>query len=1257
MNNSSSSHVRRRWIALPFTCVSTHGLRRKFLSAAAFLLMCSAQLIASEFRSFDLDGGDAGLTLKHFAQQARLDIVFDPQSVAGVQTREVVGLFLPKVALERMLNGTPLVFKQDLETGAVAVTRSKDPPEDLETQSRTQSTELQIEEETEMKSKNNKWLKTLATVLTLGMTSIPSQLNAQEEETIYELSPFTIRDDETVGYLATTTLAGTRIKSNLKDLAAAISVYTLEFIEDTASTDITDLLVYAVGVEVDGMNGNFTGATPSGNFDTFDFNNLSLGHQTSTRVRGLANADRTRNYFGSIIPLDSYNVGRVVVNRGANNILFGLGSPAGIINQNLAQPLSAEKNRLRIRTDQYGSIRGSFDVNRVLIEDKVNIRLMGLHSDQRYQQDPAYTKTQRIYGAVDFHLTKTTVLKVNAEFGDMISAPPMNAPPRDRFTNWWKPEVGQPTLPLGLDFRDRDFLNIDGTPIVSGTAQIGLFENSVPILGLRPIWNRPLPRANLDLAPYDALRPNRQRAFQPMFTTLNAESRRIRLRPTQTGVEGITLEDGFVQSPQIHDVSVFNYREDTLGGRNNLRWNDIEAYNLSLQQTFFDGNAGIELSYDSQQFGHGSFNFLAGGWRSTISMDLNEGYPDGAPNPNFGRAFLSGFPSFLERENSRESERALIYFNFDAEEHWGGFGKWLGQHILTGLYEKSTTRELGYGGPGFSLDPSYGEAVGIVPTQIRYGGQLKLGFGQYLVGSVDNFIGTSSPAGANLRKPSDTFEYPSSLTMVNISPVDRSFVRQEYPVLNWRDNKEAFTIGSSLNALEVDSLVVALQSKFLSDHLITTMGWRKDEDNRWVADSLNGTEFRNSLGTHDLSGLVLDEDDLFPGEGDETFSWGAVYHIPDALLGENSGLDLSLYYNASENFNPNLKIRKPIAERFGEEFPAPFGESLDYGATIGLYDGKFIVKAGWFETSEKSAVDRGPSGPYGWYFSTLPRNVYANNSLAEIQAAGFDAALPSEGVQIAYNYQFVSDPEDPGYLTLETGGESASPIGDVTHTISKGFELELIYNPNRNLRLFLNLAKQKAIRTGIAQTGGAEMERLFALWNKPEILRLRRQPPSSSTQDISNYIEFRVLQQIAEIRSQITENGRKSPALRDWRANLGGNYSFDNDTALKGWGIGGAMRWQDKPTIGYPIIDHPELGPIRNIDSPVYGAADTKVDTWVRYRRVIFDDKVNWTLQLNIRNLLDEDDLVDVNLNFAGLANIVRFTEGRRLILSSTFDF
>ncbi|MGC4081675.1 MAG: hypothetical protein QM736_06120 [Vicinamibacterales bacterium] len=55
-----------------------------------------------------------------------------------------------------------------------------------------------------------------------------------------------------------------------------------------------------------------------------------------TRVRGLSGADLTRDFFSTEHPgLDSYNTERIDISRGANAILFGLGSPAGIINNQL----------------------------------------------------------------------------------------------------------------------------------------------------------------------------------------------------------------------------------------------------------------------------------------------------------------------------------------------------------------------------------------------------------------------------------------------------------------------------------------------------------------------------------------------------------------------------------------------------------------------------------------------------------------------------------------------------------------------------------------------------------------------------------------------------------------------------------------------------------------------------------------------------------------------------------------------------------
>ena len=55
----------------------------------------------------------------------------------------------------------------------------------------------------------------------------------------------------------------------------------------------------------------------------------------TTRVRGLSAPDRARNFFKTDIPFDSYNTDRVDLNRGANSFLFGLGSPAGLINSGL----------------------------------------------------------------------------------------------------------------------------------------------------------------------------------------------------------------------------------------------------------------------------------------------------------------------------------------------------------------------------------------------------------------------------------------------------------------------------------------------------------------------------------------------------------------------------------------------------------------------------------------------------------------------------------------------------------------------------------------------------------------------------------------------------------------------------------------------------------------------------------------------------------------------------------------------------------
>ena len=57
------------------------------------------------------------------------------------------------------------------------------------------------------------------------------------------------------------------------------------------------------------------------------------------------------------MPFDTYNTNRVDMVRGANSILFGLGSPAGIINTTLQSAVFSNTNEISVRFDQHGSQR------------------------------------------------------------------------------------------------------------------------------------------------------------------------------------------------------------------------------------------------------------------------------------------------------------------------------------------------------------------------------------------------------------------------------------------------------------------------------------------------------------------------------------------------------------------------------------------------------------------------------------------------------------------------------------------------------------------------------------------------------------------------------------------------------------------------------------------------------------------------------------------------------------------------------------
>lgn len=172
------------------------------------------------------------------------------------------------------------------------------------------------------------WALAFAVSTLHGQATPATNVDENTSEETVVLSPFEVSSSQDHGYMATSSLAGTRINTNLSDVGAAISVVTSEFLRDTGATDNRTLLQYTAGTEVGSIQGNFINAR-SGNQDE---GSTFTSPNTNTRVRGLTAADNTRNFFLTDIPWESYATDRVDIQRGPNSILFGMGSPAGIIN-------------------------------------------------------------------------------------------------------------------------------------------------------------------------------------------------------------------------------------------------------------------------------------------------------------------------------------------------------------------------------------------------------------------------------------------------------------------------------------------------------------------------------------------------------------------------------------------------------------------------------------------------------------------------------------------------------------------------------------------------------------------------------------------------------------------------------------------------------------------------------------------------------------------------------------------------------------
>ncbi|HTO03806.1 MAG TPA: carboxypeptidase-like regulatory domain-containing protein, partial [Opitutus sp.] len=113
--------------------LSLSQLRRGLLALLTALFCAVGALSAAETlsREFDLPADAAERTLKLFAAQSGLEVLFVTAMTDGVRTTAVRGTMVPIEAARRLLAGTKLSAAQDGKTGAVIISQAA-PPEGQE---------------------------------------------------------------------------------------------------------------------------------------------------------------------------------------------------------------------------------------------------------------------------------------------------------------------------------------------------------------------------------------------------------------------------------------------------------------------------------------------------------------------------------------------------------------------------------------------------------------------------------------------------------------------------------------------------------------------------------------------------------------------------------------------------------------------------------------------------------------------------------------------------------------------------------------------------------------------------------------------------------------------------------------------------------------------------------------------------------------------------------------------------------------------
>ncbi len=788
------------------------------------------------------------------------------------------------------------------------------------------------------------------------------------------LSPFEVTAGSDKGYAARETLAGTRFKSDLKDVPSQVSIMTREFLDDIGSVSMEDAYRYSANIE---NTAEYASATNGGG----DFNTGVLNTRAANRIRGLTSPGVTHDFFQTNVLQDIYNLERLSISSGPNAILFGNGNPGGIVDASFIRAnLQRPRHEVSIRTDNYGSLRGSFDLNQPLVTERVALRLAAVRARDEHWREPGGRDDDRYFGTITVRPHRTTTLRAYYEDSMVDMTTPRNVRMGDQVTPWIA--AGRPAFNNGLD-----------SPTVINASNNGIFARNtatrtVLVLGAAAagtpyaVWGS-ANTANIAL-------PTTRYSVHTIGPGSN---------PNQTGTDSHIYSLPYDEAIAPFDVSVNG------NGTRNLMYGKI--WGASIEQRL-PGSLHLQVDYNREQLRNPISDFLRG-IHSAVRADANLFLPDRVtPNPNFGRYYVECEPRVFGFRSDMEESRAMLSYELDLTQR-SDRARWLGLHRLALMYQRSE-----------NMGVQQESVPRVIPAGVDPASIVDVWAGPlYNTFALRNYL--SNPADAATGR-TYYLDLPFDPVRTTTYPLPDGGTY----VAGYKNPYGGTGSANMVNNL-AEGRVLALQSFLFKNRLVTSLGWRWDRIRQATYVTKRKTATAQSA-FESIWDLDPPTDWSVYAQG-STSTQGAVLHVLPWL---------SVFYNQSSTWNPPTALLNPDD---GSQIPGATGDGKDYGIMVRLWGDRISVRINQYENTsgpasvesyrnaiipvvqniENTLIDRTEDGTVN-----VPRPQFYDPELGTYTLSGLMGSLVSKG----HEFELVANPTPNWRLTL-SGARSDATASDI----------------------------------------------------------------------------------------------------------------------------------------------------------------------------------------------------------------------------------